>query len=231
MLVLPQLAITKSNEHNRFPGTLSLSPETLLAMLRDIGASVARAGVERLVLFNGHGGNTALLHVAARELRISNGLIVATCSWSGLAETDGLFDAGASAVDLHAGDTETSAMLEARPGLVDMPKAKNFSTAMEGWAEDFRFIGLSGQPATPGWIAGDLNPDGVCGKAARKGRGDAWLSWPQFRPLRPQRRHSMISDLRPDERFASGVMPVIFSANIELFDGGDTNGQDALCGP
>ena len=37
--------------------------------------------------------------------------------------------------------------------------------------------------------------------------------------------------LRPDERFAAGVVPVIFSANIGLFDGGNTNEQNALCGP
>lgn len=178
VLVLPALTITKSNEHDRFAGSLSLSPETLLAVLRDIGASVARAGVARLVLFNGHGGNTALLQVAARELRISHDLIVAVCSWSGFAESEGLFEPGAYAVDLHAGDSETSAMLAARPDLVDMGKAKNFRTAMEDWAGNFRFIGLTGQPAAPGWIAGDLNPEGVCGdaSAATVAKGEAMLA-------------------------------------------------------
>lgn len=178
VLVLPALAITKSNEHNRFSGTLSLSPETLLAVLREIGASVARAGIERLVLFNGHGGNTAILQVAARELRISHDLIVVVCSWSGFAEADGLFDPAAYAVDLHAGDSETSAMLASHPGLVDMSKAKTFGTAMEDWAGEFRFIGLTGEPATPGWIADDLNPDGVCGDAAAATaeKGEAMLA-------------------------------------------------------
>ncbi|MFY0311818.1 creatininase family protein [Leisingera sp. D0M16] len=178
VLVLPALTITKSNEHNGFPGTLSLSPETLLAVLRGIGASVARAGVERLVLFNGHGGNTALLQVAARELRISYNLIAAVCSWSGFAETEGLFEPGAYAVDLHAGDSETSAMLAARPDLVDMGKAKTFRTAMEDWAGNFRFIGLTGEPAAPGWTADDLNPAGVCGdaSAATAAKGEAMLA-------------------------------------------------------
>jgi len=178
VLVLPALAITKSNEHNRFPGTLSLSPETLLTVLRDIGASVARAGVERLVLLNGHGGNTALLQVAARELRVDHNLIVAVCSWSGFAETEGLFDPAAYSVDLHAGDSETSAMLAARPDLVDMGKAENFSTSMEDWQQEFKFIGLTGQPAAPGWIAGDLNPEGVCGDAssATAEKGEAMLA-------------------------------------------------------
>ncbi|MDX1742690.1 MAG: creatininase family protein [Ruegeria sp.] len=178
VLVLPVLSITKSNEHDRFPGTLSLTPETLLSVLRDVGAAVARAGVTRLVFFNGHGGNTALLHVAARELRISHDLIVAVCSWSGFAETQGLFDPDAYAFDLHAGDSETSAMLAARSELVDMRHAKNFRTAMEEWAPKFKFIGLTGQPAIPGWIAGDLNPEGVCGdaSAATEEKGEALLA-------------------------------------------------------
>lgn len=177
VLVLPPLAVTKSDEHDRFPGTLGLGPETLLAVLRDIGAAVARTVVERLVLFNGHGGNTAILQVAARELRIRHDLIVALCSWSGLSETDGLFDSAAHARDLHAGDSETSAMLAARPDLVDMSQARDFRTAMQDWAEVFRFTGLTGQPAAPGWIIDDLNPEGACGdaSAATADKGQALL--------------------------------------------------------
>ena len=70
VLALPVLSVTKSNEHNRHPGTLSLGAETFLAVLRDIGASVARTGVDRMVLLNGHGGNTAVLDVIARDLRL-----------------------------------------------------------------------------------------------------------------------------------------------------------------
>ena len=166
MLVLPTLAITKSGEHDRHPGTLSLSAETLLAVLRDIGASVARAGIARLVLYNGHGGNTALLEVAARDLRVVHGLIVAHCSWSAFAEPEGHIPPQDYARDLHAGWSETSALLAARPGLVDMGCARDFRTAMEDWAPEFKQIGLTGQPARPGWIIDDLNADGACGNAA-----------------------------------------------------------------
>ena len=165
VLVLPTLTITKSNEHSRRPGTLALSAETLLAVLRDIGASVANAGVTRLVLFNGHGGNTALLEVAARDLRISHDMVVVTCGWSGFADYSG-FEPDALAVDLHAGDTETSAMLAAHPDKVDMSKAGNFRTAMERWKHRFQFLGLTGEPARPAWIIDDLNDEGACGNAA-----------------------------------------------------------------
>ena len=60
---LPPMSYGKSNEHINFPGTITFSAETLMAVLRDIGASVARAGFRRLAFLNGHGGNTALLSV------------------------------------------------------------------------------------------------------------------------------------------------------------------------
>lgn len=162
---LPTLSITKSDEHIAHAGTLTLSAETLLAVLRDITASVARAGVKRLVFFNGHGGNTALLEVAVRAARIDHGLIAAHTSWSAFADLSG-FDARAMAHDLHAGDTETSAMLAARPELVNMPLAQNFKTRMTEWEATGHLTGLTGQPARPGWTIDDLNPDGALGNAA-----------------------------------------------------------------
>ncbi|MBY6160095.1 creatininase family protein [Mameliella alba] len=166
VLVLPTLTITKSEEHIAFPGTLTLSGDTLLAVLRDVGASVARAGVQRLVLFNGHGGNSALLQVAARDLRLAHDLIVVTCSWSGFAEWQGLFDPQDYAHDIHAGDSETSAMLAARPDLVDMSRAQDFKPAIAEWESSFPRIGLGGKPAQPGWLAQDMHPLGACGNAS-----------------------------------------------------------------
>ncbi|MEL6886178.1 MAG: creatininase family protein [Pseudomonadota bacterium] len=164
-LQLPTLAITKSDEHMRHPGTLTLSTQTLLAILSDITASVARAGVQRLVFFNGHGGNTALLEIAARAARIDHGLICAHASWFAFADTSGI-DPATLPHDLHAGEVETSAMLATRPDLVDVDRARNFPTAMQGWEEAGYQTGLTGQPARPGWIIDDLTPDGALGNAA-----------------------------------------------------------------
>lgn len=166
VLILPTLSITKSGEHDRHPGTLSLSADTLLATLRDIGASVARAGVQRLVFLNGHGGNNAVLEIVARDLRIAHGLIVASCSWFGFAEWDQVMDPAAMAYDLHAGDAETSPMLAAKPDLVDMTLAENFVPAMQQWERSNRFTGLTGQAARPAWIIDDLNAKGACGDAS-----------------------------------------------------------------
>lgn len=56
VLALPMQSVGLSVEHVRFPGTLTLSAETLIAVLTEIGRSVARAGVRRLVILNSHGG-------------------------------------------------------------------------------------------------------------------------------------------------------------------------------
>lgn len=176
VLVLPTLRVTKSGEHDRHPGTLSLSGDTLLAVLRDIAASVQRAGIDRLCLFNGHGGNTALLEIAVRDMRITHNLIAVHCGWFGFAETQAHFDPEALALDLHGGDVETSAMLGAAPEKVDMTEAHDFRPAPQDWPA--KWIGLSGQAARPGWIIDDLNADGACGNAAAAcaEKGEALLS-------------------------------------------------------
>ena len=68
---LPTLAVTKSNEHAWAPGTLWLSASTMLAVLEDLGRSLATTAAKTLVFVNGHGGNSALLQVASRDLRLA----------------------------------------------------------------------------------------------------------------------------------------------------------------
>ena len=73
--LLPSLAYTKSNEHAWSSGTIWLSATTLLAVLDDIGRCVATTQARKLVFFNGHGGNSALVGVANREIRLAHGLM------------------------------------------------------------------------------------------------------------------------------------------------------------
>jgi creatinine amidohydrolase len=72
--LMEPLAYTKSNEHAGTPGTVWLGPETMLAVLDDIGRSVAATPARKLALLNGHGGNSSLLNVACRELRLNHQL-------------------------------------------------------------------------------------------------------------------------------------------------------------
>ncbi len=92
---LPPVHYGKSNEHIGFPGTLSVSASTFMAVLRDLGASIASAGFKKLVLYNTHGGNTSLIDVMARDLRAEFGLRTFALHGSGGISFEGLSPAGA----------------------------------------------------------------------------------------------------------------------------------------
>ena len=81
MLILPTQQIGKSNEHQRFPGTLSLGAETLIRVWMEIGECVARSGVRKLLLFNGHGGQLSVMDIVARDLRVRHDLLAFSSSW------------------------------------------------------------------------------------------------------------------------------------------------------
>jgi creatinine amidohydrolase len=166
VLVLPTLAICKSNEHSSFLGTLTLTAETFVRVIMEIGAGVARTGIHRMVLFNGHGGNLPVMQITIRDLRAQYGLQTLSCSWFQICGAEQELDPTEQQHDIHAGLNETSAMLAAYPHLVEMSKAKHFRSVTEAWAEQSRFLGLGGKPAQPGWLMADLNPEGACGNAA-----------------------------------------------------------------
>ena len=166
VLFLPTMVLGKSNEHIAFPGTITLSAETLLRLWMEIGDSVARAGIRKLILFNGHGGNVAAMDIAARDLRAKHGMLTAACSWYQLGADEGLFDDHELTHGIHAGEGETSMMLAARGHLVDMSKASNFRSRGEDWARDHDFVGVGGGKIKIGWLIQDLNPQGACGNAA-----------------------------------------------------------------
>ena len=74
IFALPPVHYGKSNEHVGFPGTLSVSATTFMAVVHDVGSSLSSSGFKRLVLYNTHGGNTSLVDVMARDLRAEFGL-------------------------------------------------------------------------------------------------------------------------------------------------------------
>jgi len=166
VLFLPTIAIGKSNEHIGYPGTLTFGAQTLIAMWMDIGASVHRAGVRKLMFINSHGGNVSVMDIVSRDLRARYGLCTAWCSWFNLYETAGLFDARELQHGVHGGFGETSIMLAIHPERVDMSKARDFYSTGEDWAQRFEHIGVGDGNAKLGWLIEDLNAEGACGNAA-----------------------------------------------------------------
>jgi len=173
VLFLPTQSIGKSNEHIRSPGTLTLTAETAIRSWTEIGESVHRAGIRKLVLVNSHGGNVDVLSIVARELRVRLNMLAVACQWSRFGSPPGLYTEQESAVGIHAGDMETSMMLHFRPDLVDMSKARNFEPTTVEIARTFKHLRPTGFTAF-GWIAQDLHTAGAAGDAtqatAEKGR-------------------------------------------------------------
>ncbi|MCE9664211.1 creatininase family protein [Halomonas sp. M5N1S17] len=68
VVVTPTVNMGISPHHMNFPGTISLRPETLLALLRDMVESLKRHGITRVLFLNGHGGNQSTLGLACTSL-------------------------------------------------------------------------------------------------------------------------------------------------------------------
>lgn len=161
--VLPTLAYGKSNEHLPFPGTITLTSETLLRVLDEISAGVARAGFSRLAFLNTHGGNSALLTVAARDARVRHGLMVANLQPTPLAGPMGRgeieIQKDEARYGMHAGRAETSIMLVLRPDLVDLEAAEGSIPPPPGEDGALEYAG----PRSVAWLADDLSGNGVLG--------------------------------------------------------------------
>jgi creatinine amidohydrolase len=157
--LLPALAYTKSNEHAWAPGSVWLSPSTLLAVLDDIGRSVALTPARKLVFLNGHGGNSALLAVANRELRLHHGLMSFVTHPGRPADQGGTSAAHELGMGVHGGHDETSMMLHLRPDLVDTAA---FARHVPEHLADNRYVRFGGSVAF-GWLSNDFDDSGVIG--------------------------------------------------------------------
>jgi creatinine amidohydrolase len=172
VLFLPTQAVGLSPEHARFPGTLTLRADTVIRVWTEIGESVAASGVQKLVLFNAHGGQVSVMDIVARDLRARLGMMVYSASWFNLPLTDAQgqdvnaqFSAHEHRFGVHAGEIETSMMLALKPEQVQMDKAQNFHSTSADRAATLPILG-NGRSAKLGWQMQDYNPLGAAGNAA-----------------------------------------------------------------
>ena len=163
-LVLPALPYGKSDEHLAFPGTLTLSHETLAKVWYEIAASVHRAGVRKILFFNSHGGQPQLLDIVCRDLRVKLGMLAVNTTWWQLIDMNDLFAADEIRLGIHGGQIETSVMLHLACDDVRMELAETFVSAAAAIEQEFALLGPEAA-ARFGWQAQDLHPAGVCGDA------------------------------------------------------------------
>ncbi len=157
--LLPPLAYTKSNEHAWSPGTVWLSATTLLSVLDDIGRCVAATPARKLVFFNGHGGNSALVNVANRELRLAHGLMTFLAHPGMPPDQGGASPADELGMGIHGGLDETSLMLHLAPELVDLGAGSRNVPEHLARHRHVRF----GGSVSFGWLSNDFGPDGHIG--------------------------------------------------------------------
>lgn len=163
---LPVQQVCKSNEHIEFPGTLTLTWETAIRTWLEIGASVARAGLRKMVIVTSHGGNVPPMEIVARELRQTHGMAVATTAWTRLAPSRVYPETPGPMIDIHGGMAETSMMLALYPDLVRMDLAEDFGSAQTALRQGSEKLGYHMAEANLGWLSNDLNPKGTVGNAA-----------------------------------------------------------------
>jgi len=162
--MLPSQSLGFSPEHQAFPGTISLSSETLIKLVMEVGKQLSEFGVKRLIFFNAHGGQIGLLQAAARQLKaVCPEMAIFPCFvWSGIEQLKELIPGKELEQGLHAGLVETSLMMKLAPELVGPERpvgGEQFSEKPQdppqGWS-------LEG-PAPCAWMTKDLSENGVIG--------------------------------------------------------------------
>ncbi len=151
-VLLPTLPFGFSDHHLPFGGTLSLRADTMASVLLDLVRSISRAGFRRVLMLNGHGGNSDICGMVAKQASVDLDVLVAWASYWKLLNSE----AQDGHIPGHAGDFETSIMLAIEPQHVEMaasrpspaawPSRKQpgvFASDMRAWA---RLDGFSGDP-------------------------------------------------------------------------------------
>jgi creatinine amidohydrolase len=172
---LPCLYYGKSNEHIGFPGTITLSAQTLLAVITEMALSIYRSGFRKLILMNSHGGQPQIMEIAARDLHQEHPdfSVFPLFTWRVPHVVGEMLTPQEREYGIHAGDAETSIMLSLLPQQVQMDKAvKEYP---QGLPKD-SLLDMEGQLPFA-WLTKELTKSGVMGDAtvATTEKGDRIL--------------------------------------------------------
>ena len=173
---LPTLYYGKSNEHDGFPGTISLSAQTLLSLLDEMATSIYKAGFRKLILMNSHGGQPQIMEIVARDLhqKYPDLAVFPFFTWRVPNITNELLTDKEQELGIHAGDAETSLMLAL------LPEQVNMNLAIKEYPRDLApnsLLSMEGKLPFA-WLTKDLSTSGVMGDAtvANKEKGDRILN-------------------------------------------------------
>jgi creatinine amidohydrolase len=165
-IVFPSYFVGQIFEARHQPGTIAYGSRMMLDLLQQTCDELARNGIKKIILVNGHGGNDAFLHFFCQtQLETRRDYVVYLFEPSyDQATEDRLNKMRRTTVDGHAGEEETSVMLAHYPGLVHLDRAKD-----ESGADQKRQAGLRNAYTGIWWYAAQPNHyrgDGSAGNAA-----------------------------------------------------------------
>ena len=176
VLIFPTISVGLSTEHHNFCGSITLKPETLYNLLDDICTNISYHGFKKIVFLNAHGGNSPIIQILSRELRIHKGINIFTIQsafWD-KPEVKATISEG-NIWDFHGGEMETSMVMAIDEELVKL------DTSVAGKPKhiaDNKELGLFG-PISITWVGEDWvddkgNPIGIggdpSGATAQKGK-------------------------------------------------------------
>ncbi len=172
---LPPLCYGKSNEHWHFPGTITLSAQTLINLLMEVGESLYRSGFRKWALVNAHGGQPQIMEIVARDLhqKYEDFLVFPLFIWRVPNIAADLLTPKELELGIHAGDAETSLLLSLLPDQVQM------ESAVAEYPDDLpqgSLVSMEGNLPFA-WTTRDLSRTGTLGDptTATKEKGDRIL--------------------------------------------------------
>ena len=169
-VVFPEYYFGQIAEARHEPGTIAYSRELQLALLQETTDEMARNGCKKVVVVNGHGGNESLLpYFAQTQLDKQHDYVVYIFDRRS-PESGG--PPKKTSMDMHAGESETSKMMIARPDTVHVERAGSESGADQHRQHlpDDVYTGIWWYARFPNHYSGD-------GSAATQELGKFQMDW------------------------------------------------------
>lgn len=132
----PVIPFGYSEYFRGYPGTISLSPESVYSVAKDICTSLTEHGIEKIILVNGHAGNSSILDILCRDLKREQGVMIGKIDlWQAISpkfkqELYGTYNPSG-----HGGEPLTSVMHYLKPDCMRMDLLEP-TDRVEQW-EDF----------------------------------------------------------------------------------------------
>ena len=170
--ITPVIPFGVSPPYKNFPGTITVSTETLSRYVYEVSESLARAGFKKILFLSAHGGsNLGVLRELSFKLREEHGVLCAVIHvWGVISKMIPPNFWGPGHRTGHGGEPTTSVMLHLKPDLVDMDKAqlKNLKNIGEGFTAKsngvHEFQGIAHSIFLP---AEEVQPSGFMGDPTR----------------------------------------------------------------